>query len=64
MHNFNGRTYGLGGGGGGGGGDGGKRDSYGGRNRDKLRKILQHFVIFCNGNGTKSREPLRKGVET
>ena len=32
-----------------------KRDSRGGGNREKLRKILQHFEEFCNRNGKKSR---------
>ena len=41
--------------------DGGKRDSQGGRNWEKLGKMLQHFIIFCNRNATKAREPLLKG---
>ena len=44
--------------------EGGKRDSQGGGNWEKLRKILQHFIIFCNRNGTKEQEPLRKGERT
>ena len=42
--------------------EGGKRESQGGGNWEKLRKLLQHFVIFRNRNGTKRREPLRKGT--
>ena len=42
---------------------GGKQESQGGGTREKLRKILQHFVIFCNRNGTKRRELLQKGRE-
>ena len=42
--------------------EGGKRESKGGGNLEKLRNILQHFVILCNTNGTIRREPLRKGV--
>ena len=31
--------------------------------REKQRKIPQHFVIFCNRNGTKTREYYGKGRE-
>ena len=37
--------------------EGGKQDSQNGGNREKLRKILQHFLIFCNRNGPMKREP-------
>ena len=30
----------------------------------RIEKNSQHFVIFRNRNGTKRREPLRKGAET
>ena len=40
----------------------GRRESKSGGNREKLRKISQNFVIFCSTNGTKRREPLRKGA--
>ena len=36
----------------------GECESKGGGNREKLRNILQHFIIFCNRNGTKKRKPL------
>ena len=42
---------------------GGKQEAKGGGNREKLTNISQHFVIFCNRNGTKERKPLWKGVE-
>ena len=29
----------------------------------EIEKILQHFVIFFNRNGTTRREPLQKGAE-
>ena len=28
----------------------------------RIENILQHFVIFCNRNGTKRRESLQKGA--
>ena len=34
----------------------------GGQEPGEIEKNLQHFVIFCNRNGTKRREPLRKGA--
>lgn len=37
-------------------------ESQGGGNWKKLRKIVQHFVIFFNRNGTKWRKPLGKGA--
>ena len=40
-----------------------KKESKGGGNWEKLRKILQHFVIFFNRNGTKRRGPHEKGRE-
>ena len=51
---------------GGGGGGGGRKE---GRKQDsqctvagEIERNLQHFLIFCNRNGTKRREPLQKGV--
>ena len=38
-----------------------KRECQGVSNWEKLRKILQHFIVFGNRNGTKMREPLGKG---
>ena len=43
-------------------GVGGRRREGGKQNLEKLRKISQHFVVFCNKNRTKRREPLQKGV--
>ena len=40
--------------------EGGKRESQAGRNREKLRKNSQHFVIFRTTNGAKRRKPLRE----
>ena len=34
------------------------------RELGEIEKILQHFVMFCNRNGAKRREPLRKGAES
>ena len=42
--------------------EGMKRESKGGGNRENLRKISQHFVKFCNRNGTKRRKPLQRSV--
>ena len=48
-------------------GAGGRRRE--GRKQDSQSKVageietkLQHFLIFCNRNGTKRREPLQKGL--
>ena len=41
---------------------GGKWDSQGGGKREKLRKILQHCIIFCNRNRAK-RGRREKGEE-
>ena len=43
--------------------EGRKWDSLGGGNWKKMRKSLQHCVIFCNRNSTKRGVPLRKAPE-
>ena len=42
---------------------GGKRDSQGGRKREKKKKIMQHCTIFCNRKNAKGQEPKNTGRE-
>lgn len=40
----------------------GKRDTQFVGNHEKLRKILQHFIIICNGNRTRGTGTLQREV--
>lgn len=44
-------------------GQSGIPNSQGGRIQKKLRKNLQHCLIFCERNRTKRQDLLQKGVE-